>query len=406
MRGYLPRVSQAGLMKALPQVDRETADTLRARQHSQESAGTSLATSATVDVLSSDGAESCDTTAIMEVDVASQDSSQVSRDDDVYSDASSSCSSGAGFVRGGPVIRLLSLAPFSSASGSSSSSSSDRQRPPLSEKKEVESGEQQEADALPGIQNSIEGSLDCDQPTNMRTDDDRIAQHGNGATSAQPAAPSYGGLPSPDSSIGSVATPAISSKLLIAEGQQLQGNVSSGRSVDRSRPGGPRGADLIADADHPPPARRVIRAKEDWATAGQQHQQRRHQSGRGPPSSAGAVQGGSPDASRKGRTARSGAPGRASDVPSRRRPMQSLFWVLKHRSRETAQLRGTGSFALVAEAARDGSVPRVCDLQGDVRLTSACCRPSRLHPVSICAIDGDQVTIANERAQDGHCKVV
>ena len=351
-------------MKALPQVDRETADTLRARQHSQESAGTSFATSATVDVLPSDDAESHDTTANMEVDTASQDSSQYSGDDDVHDEASSS--SGAGFARGGHVIRLLSLAPFSSAYGSSSSSSSsssDSQRPPLSEYRPLESGEQQETNALPCIQNSIEGSADGDQPADVRTD---IDQRGDGATSAQPAVPSYGGLPSPDSSIGSVATPANSSRPVTVEGPQLPGNGTPGGSVDSSRPDGPRGsADLMADADRPPPARRVIRLKDDRGTARQQHQQ---QPGRGPPSSAGAAQGGGADAARDGRNARGGSSGRASEVPSRRRPMQSLFWVLKHRSRETAQLRGTGSFALVAEAARDDTVPRVCDLQGDIRL--------------------------------------
>ena len=374
-------------MKALPQVDRETADTLRARQHSQESAGTSLATSATVDVIASEDAELISTTAMM--DIGSQHSSQVSRDEDVYNDASSSSSSGAGFARGGHAIRLLSLAPFRSAS-SSGSSSSNQQRPPQGDSRQVESREQSEADAVAGIQKSMEGSSNGNQPTNVRMDGDNVDQRGNGAASAQPAAPSYGGLPSPDSNIGSVATPASSSKFVTAEGQQLQASDSPGRNVDSSGSGGMRGADLMAHADRPPTARRVIRLKGDQGTARQPHQQ---QPGRGPPSSAGGAQDGSPDATRKGRTARSGGSGRASEVPSRRRPMQSLFWVLKHRSRETAQLRGTGSFALVAEAAPDGSVPRVCGLQGDVRLKFACCQPSRSHAVSTCTVDGVQATI-------------
>ena len=224
---------------------------------------------------------------------------------------------------------------------------------------------------------------DGDQPRDVRTGVDRIDLRGDGVTSAQPAAPPFGGLPSPDSSIGSVATRANSS---IVE--------PTGPSVDSSsKPAGPQGGGLMADAGRSPPARRVIRLRDDQSTARRQHQQQQYQPGRGAPSSAGAVKDGSPDASWKGRNARSSGPERASQVPSRRRPMQSLFWVLKHRSRETAQLRGTGSFALVAEATRDGSVPRVCDLQGDDRPMAARCQPGSLHTVSASTMDGVQAII-------------
>ena len=372
---------QAGLMKALPHVDRETADTLRARQHGQGPAGVAVVASASPDALDSEGADTHDAAASLEYDTSGHEPPQLSscdelRDDDVSSGGS------AGFARAGHVVRLLSVAPFSSASSSSSSSypskdDSDNgsRTPQTASETATESREQPEAIELASLRTSMNFDSISMRPTNKANDIQCIQQRGDGATSAQPAALLIGGLPSPDNGFVSATARAISSTA--ASGEHAASSGSGMQNTDASASATPPSA----STGHSLPARRPISLKKaDRVPSRQQHQQHRRPGGKQQPSAAPEDDsgGGVSDAHQKRRRARSGGFGGVSQL-QQRGPMQSLFWVLKNRNRETARSSDIGSFALVAEAARDGSLPRVCDQQGDGNLAIQSSPQAALH---------------------------
>ena len=441
-------------MKALPHVDRETADSLRARQHSQQPADPSAVTVDALDASRSEPEDS-DQHSIREPykrgllknrdgNLAYPESTEPvenSCDDVSQKDASSSVSSSsdsAGFARSRHVIRLLSVAPYHAVSGSRTGSGGDsgRRAPAHSYELKSESREQaQEIDLTGARQNSVVRERLCD-PSKPGGKVQTNPQQRDDAASAHPAAPHSGGLPGPDSrgasvrssaecgaqvsgatqptelqqrrtdggaSVGSrnddgasatssSGSSALASRRVKVVGYnpsgEARGSFASGRTDtdSTSAAAGSAHSGVRAPGDRRTGARRPIRSRE--AMAGepaiwqreqlpqrqqntQQQQQQRQQEQQISVKTrqltavgAGQPHGGDAGVAEKQLTVMGGRGGLVR-MPPRRGPMHSLFWVLKQRTRDAASSAdGVISFALVAEADRDGSMPCVCDPQG------------------------------------------
>ena len=190
-------------MKALPHVDRETADTLRARQQGQDLAAATVS----VDAVSLDSAEPSDTAASVERDSHDSGPSELSSHGELYNDVacsnSSSSNGGAGFARGRHVVQLLSITLFSASIGSESGSHS---RPAIHDTPK-ESSARVDMKASSSVRESVNGSSRSCQ--HEQSSSSLSGTRGSDATLAQPAAPCHGGLPSPDSSSSSPAAPCL-----------------------------------------------------------------------------------------------------------------------------------------------------------------------------------------------------